>query len=477
MGEHPFNIRQGLETRKNHFDFGFWKLLRDRSRAAFAQESTMPPQELRARIADMIRSSVGMSELPVDGDAEQEYRRLTSCMQNASEALQEFRSSMLVGDMRQRLSFTNELSSSLDPIGLIDLVLHQQGKDREQLRLEARQVLFFGALFRQYEELFGTPEFLDQQLNAFGFLLDGMMFTGESKNLDLYHGVQRSANGPYTPTDVRIPELDALVGKPTPQDRLAGENKVLISMREIRGHNWSPDQPSLYAIAEKRTKSPLTACIKAILKQCRLADIHDIMGMSLAVYHQQGGNELHQLVDLINQNLPISTTGKRVMHPLRGGDGRDPENIHSSKDFHVEKCLVDWNQNLLLEPRFQEYVKAAVNAFYRLQYNRDAFWKRFEQSSGRSLPIELQIKTAGDWVRNNLSGVDTNHELYRIGQLLHEMKGDPERANFFEFMLPRRIYGVDFTDPVIDQALREMRTAAVGLHHKALEGNGNSVKV
>ncbi|MEK7122340.1 MAG: hypothetical protein AAB855_00630, partial [Patescibacteria group bacterium] len=98
--------------------------------------------KLRRALVTTLREYCGLEAGAID--AEREYAHLEASISSANEVLNAYLRDVLVADLLQRVSITNEVESVTDPLTLVDVLLSSRDP---RTRFEARSALHFGALF------------------------------------------------------------------------------------------------------------------------------------------------------------------------------------------------------------------------------------------------------------------------------------------------------------------------------------------
>lgn len=236
--------------------------------------------ELRRALMMLITDYCGLENDKL-GDVEKEYAHLTESISHAEKALGAYFRDVLVDDLLQRVSPTNEVLSVNDPVTLGDILLTSRNS---RIRFEARNALHFGILFWEYDKLFGGEAERNQRINEITLFLNSFLFSsGRMLDASAHHHVSTNEAGALTATDIRIPQLDG-----SPRKRKdADENIAMLSMREISPLQEGRGRERWHALFAARPKDPLSAALKSIRKNEPLRALKDVYGVTLSLYQKR----------------------------------------------------------------------------------------------------------------------------------------------------------------------------------------------
>ncbi|MDP3970749.1 MAG: hypothetical protein Q8P90_03540 [bacterium] len=449
---HP---RKGLEIDQERMGTElFWKnakfllQVRDRMNNPEASED-----DLKGMIIENLRNYCGLPSCEEDGsDPKKDYETYEACIAASTKELASYAEAMLVGDIAQRTGLTNELTGVMDPAELTDILVTT---DDQRVRFEARRALHLGALFFEFEKRYGTEREILKTLQAIEIYLDAMILTpGKEIDAILYHKIKDEPSGRIIPSSIRIPAFGGGQNRRKP-----GENKVMLTFREALSDD-SAKRP-IHVVEKERVKSRFSALLKAIRSKRPIGSLKDVI--ALACYVDNAETELEDFVALLDTHF-TSDPQDRDKHRLFGGE-EEHENGHSAKEFSMEKLIVEWDTQMLLDNRIA--VDMALSHFFGTKRNQDAFWQRAEEMAGKKIPIELQVGTLRDLVDNSLSGGDANHAIYKARQAGDVFEGDAR--NVLEMLFPQDLYGINFRSQVIYEALKQKQLAGLGLNKDILE--------
>lgn len=385
-----------------------------------------------------------------------EYDRIERSILAAHGSLSDFSDKLLVGDLKQGMSTTNEVARIADPGVLFSSMLRAHSP---RTRFEARRALWMGAFFWKFEREIGKTEDLQSVLRGLEFFLDSRLDVSVAPTtVKMYHGIHVDEHGvPHVP-HVRLPHADG-----SPEERVAGENEVSIAVRTLR-HPKDPNRTITVAI-DARPKSRLSAILKTMRKGETFQDLRDILGLTITVF-QDRGDELQSIVEVLDATF-VSDPHDRDVHPLRreGGVVAQQTNEHRDAVFAPEKLITSWELARSLEER------ARVYELMRKVYPNPRALRLFEEAIVRlgrkSIPLEIQVMTMEDMVKAKLAAAGVNHEVYEAKRVMSDMQDYD--VSTLEILFPKEIYNTDWKNPAIQSALKEKKLATMGLTHKMLD--------
>lgn len=450
--------RGGVETELSKLDKGkFWRDARKLERVR--QAKSFP--EAQRLIVEYVNGYCGLL-VPDNGLEDRtyvdtEYERFRSRITAASRALDRYTHEILPDDVLQRLGLTNEVDGPTDPGQVIDLMITNPD---QRTRFELRRLLHFGALFYQFEKIFGREADLQQNLHEMALFLNATIFhNGKITDVDLFHKVRDAGGDFITPSGIRLPDFDG-----SSKGRLSGENRVHLSVREFTPLD-NPSATPMHVVMQQRLKDPFSAALKAIRKGLPLQEIQDVYGFTFFVDQSHDGDQLQELVKILEHFFAVDPND-RTIHPLRTDEAASSFtdlNEHSGKNFAMEKFFADWNPNTLQQHRTS--MNQVLGTFYSAPYNIDRFWQEVNKPH-KPMRIEMQVGTMLDLLLNKLSGGDENHRVYKHQQASGRMREDAR--NVMGLLYPTKLYGLDFGDPTIIEVMRRKQLAGIGLHASVL---------
>lgn len=384
-------------------------------------------------------------------DPEKEYARYATCIAGALKSLDTYAHTMLVEDILQRLTVKNEWVGVSDPMRLLDGMVTTRDP---RTRFELRRALHLGAMFYEFEKIFGTEQELYERLHEFEMFLDAMVFkSSKSTDATLIHTLRDDTSGEIAPTGIRIPLFD----HSDPAAHL-GENQVFLSFRQCR------DNPDLRVVVKERLKSRWSAVIKCIREGRSLRSLTDVEGITFFIDDTSHG-QLDNFIELFEGQVPAINPKDRIYHRLRGGVGRDENNPSSSDRYSMETVNVNWTPGTLL--KYEEDIQQTLQQLYQSPRLQQAFWRGVHSHGDMFINIESKFGTLRDMVDYTLTGGDENHEVYKADQAGRSIKGD--ERNVLRMLFPKAFVGIDLTAPHIQRILREKQLASIGLHPKVMQ--------
>lgn len=385
-----------------------------------------------------------------------EYDRIERSILAAHGSLSDFSDKLLVGDLKQGVSTTNEIARIADPGVLFSSMLRAQSP---RTRFEARRALWMGAFFWKFEREIGKTEDLQSALRGLEFFLDSRLHsTVAPATVKMYHGIHVDERGvPHVP-HVRLPRVDG-----SPEERVNGENEVTIAVRTLR-HPKDPHRTITVAI-DARPKSRLSAILKTMRKGEAFQDLRDILGVTITVFQDQG-DELQAIVDVLDETF-IANPDDRDVHPLRQHPDFFARETNANRDaaFAPEKFTTTWELTRALEER------ARVYELMKKVYPNERALRLFDQAvellGRRKIPLEVQVMTMEDMVKAKLAAAGVNHEVYETKRVMSDMS-DYDLSTL-EILFPKEIYTTDWKNPAIQAAIKEKKLATMGLTRKMLD--------
>lgn len=454
----PTRARQGLETTPKPADrewqFGIARQLIEVNREA---DSATAKRKLIEALRRVIHDE-SLTALEDDG-IDREYEHFRACISAGQHELENHLRAILVEDIAQRVEVANEIRGVSDPLELIDMMLTTK---RERLAFEARRALHIGSQFYEFERKLGTERDLYAILHAFEIALaDTLEMQADEIDAVIFHDVATNKAGQMMPLHIRAPRFDG-----SKDQREKGENRVQVTFRQFG------KTPARYALMQERIKSRFSALLKALRKGETMSSLKDPIG--IAMFMQSGIESLQWMVQQLESRFELDTS-RRDIHPLRQASGgqegdRLAGNRSRSQHFGVEKMVLRFRPASLLDR--SDAVNAVLQRFYSNERNRRAFWERIGRHQG-IIPIEIQIGTVEDWLRQHLTGGAEMHQLYKARQAGEPLQGDDTRVAL-ELVAPKRLFGIDWRTSEIEEVLMAKQRAGIGLHHGILEASGST---
>ncbi|MDP2630863.1 MAG: hypothetical protein Q8P56_05670, partial [Candidatus Uhrbacteria bacterium] len=386
-----------------------------------------------------------------------DYELYRSCIDRAQQSFQHYIEDLLVTDMIQRCSLSPYLKELSSPRDLIDEFCTTK---EEGVRFEARRALYLATHFFEYEKQFGNQELIKKRAFEIDLFLSGLLSRDpHGRNIRVYHKLTQSDDSGFQRArNIRVPFFDL-----TGHRRRQGENYIASSMYRI----FAPSKDGRTAgdvIWLSRRKDPWSATLKAIRKNEPIRTMKDCIGVALYLYpHDE--NMFDALVNLLEQSLPIQQ-GDRFIHPARNSqlESSGEKSKESTSSFLMEKMVSLWQPRLLLE---QSELVDGVLPFGNKK-RREQFWDSAEKEQSDAVQFELQIGLFEDYINQHHAPTDQNHAFYKVKQASGEsMRGDA--TGILELLLPIAIFGINFRDDDIREALLSKQRARFGHHHSALE--------
>lgn len=446
--------RRGLAIDRQRLGPAFWQDAKSLVRLhQEIMDGRKSDTEVQSRIISHVWERANLGKEVRGLNYETEYQRYTACIAGALKSHDTYAHTMLVEDILQPITVPNEWAGVADPMTLLDGLRTVR---EERTRFELRRALHFGASFYEYEKHFGTEQELYERLHEFELFMHAVVLNSD-KQVDarLIHRIRDTEAGQVFPSGIRLPQFDG-----SSADVQLGENQVYLSFREVS----ALDHP-LYVVEKERPKSRWSGVLKAIRKEDSISNLHDVLGMTFYVNHQQNGNELNQFIDLLEKRLPKIDDELGTTHRLRGGSGHNQQNIYSAADYGMETIFIHWDANLMLQHR--SAIDKTWGNFNQAERLRKNFWNRVKEHGEQEFIIEVQIGTLRDMVAATLSGSDENHAIYKARQAGNFIEGDAR--NILEMLYPKKYYNIDWNSPIMEKLLREKQLASIGLHPKVLQ--------
>lgn len=386
-----------------------------------------------------------------------EYDRIERSILAAHGSLSDFSDKLLVGDLKQGVSTTNEIARIADPGVLFSAMLRAQSP---RTRFEAKRALWMGAFFWKFEREIGKTEDLQSILRGLEFFLDARFGSEMApQTVKMYHGIDVDEAGVARVSHVRIPHIDG-----SSAERVNGENEVALAVRTIR-HPKDPSRTITVAI-DARPKSRLSAILKSLRKGTPFQELRDVLGLSVTVF-QEHGDELQAVVEVLDEVF-VANSDDRDVHPLREPVdffGTLETNRDRDRNFQPEKLTTTWSLGRVLED--SERISALIHKVYPNSRAIRLLNESIRRLGDRKMTLEIQAMIMEDMVKAKLSAAGVNHGVYEARRALSDM--EDYDISTLELLFPKDVYGIDWKSPAIQAALKEKKLATTGLTRKMLD--------
>lgn len=383
---------------------------------------------------------------------EADYELYRSCIDRAQQSYRSYINELLVTDMMQRCSISPSIKELSSPGDIIDEFCTTS---EERVRFEARRALYLATHFFEYEKHFGSPETLKKRAFEIDLFLNSLLSRDpHGRNIRVYHKLSTPDDqGFQQASNIRVPLFDH-----TEHERHTRENYIANTIYHIITPS-SRGSMGGDVIWLSRKKDPWSATLKAIRKNEPIRTMKDCIGIALYLYPHDDGM-FDALVDLLERSLPIQG-GDRFIHPSRNSqtDSSGKKSKESAQSFQMEKMISLWQPRLLLEQR--DTIDRALP--FSNQRRHDEFWDTVSREQSETLQFELQIGLFKDYINQYHVPTDQNHAFYKIKQASGEaLAGDA--TGILELLLPVPIYGINFRQEHIREALLSKQRAKFGHH-------------
>lgn len=430
--------------------------------ALYARIDSLSEQDFRTQCIQEMAQYAGI-ELRSDEDMEMAYERLKQGIIAAHSSFAGFTEHILVKDLEQGLSPTNDISHITDPGLLFEAMMNPQTTTR--VRFETRRALWLGIYFWKFEREIGTQEELQRSLRGLDLYLSAILkSTPSARTVDMFHDMHIAEDGSPRVDAVRIPYIDK-----TEDTYVNGENKVSIALREMP--HPSREGEKIFFTISARPKSRLSAIMKCIRKGEGFDKLLDILGLTITVV-QKHGDELQSVVEFLDKHFQCDSKDRDV-HPLRAGQqGNDTmqkkqKNVYSSAAFQVEKMITRWDMARLHS--YLENIHEVLSHYFSTQRAKNKFKDSIHALNGKTFPLEIQVMTMEDMIKVKLSEAQVNHGAYEVTRTAAPIKDFFQNISTLQLFFPKEVFGVDWDDPEVRAALVRKQLATMGLRQKVLD--------